>query len=86
VALGIARQQRQLADKILDVVEDEGEAAVEILEPLGIRQSFLSVGLGQRARRLPSGGAQQVEILPIKRPAVIGRREEHEAEQPVVVD
>src|SRR3546814_4962068 len=29
VALGIAREQRQLARQILDVVDDEGEAAVE---------------------------------------------------------
>ena len=36
VPLGIAREQRQLADQILDVVKDEGEAAVELLEPLRI--------------------------------------------------
>ena len=36
VPLGIARKQRQLADEILHVVEDEGEAAVEFLEALGL--------------------------------------------------
>jgi hypothetical protein len=37
VALGIAGQQRQLADEVLHVVEDEGEAAVELLEAAGVR-------------------------------------------------
>ena len=36
VPLGVAGDQGQLADEVLHVVEDEGEAAVEILEPLGV--------------------------------------------------
>ena len=67
VPLGIARDQRQLADQVLDVVQDEGEAAVEFLEPLGVGQRLLAVRLGERARRLAAGGAQQVEILPVER-------------------
>ena len=86
VALGIAGEQRQLADQILDVVEDEGEAAVEFLEPLRVGKRFLAMRLGERARRLAAGGAQQVEILPVERAAVIGRGEQHEADQPLVVD
>ena len=86
VPLGIARDQRQLADEILDVVEDEGEAAVEFLEPLGVRQRLLAMRFGERAGRLAPGGAQQVEILPVERAAVIGRGEQDEADQPVVVD
>ena len=45
VALGVAGEQRQLADQILDVVEDEGEAAVELLEPLRIGERFLAHAL-----------------------------------------
>src|SRR3546814_19288770 len=33
VTLGIAREQRELARQILDVVHDEGEAAIEFVEP-----------------------------------------------------
>ena len=73
--LGVAREQRQLADQILDVVQDEGEAAVEFLEPLGVRQRLLAMRFGEGAGRLAAGGAQQVEILPVERPAIIGRRQ-----------
>ncbi len=84
--LGVARDQRQLADEVLHVVQDEGEAAVEFLEPLGVGQRLLAVRLGQRAGRLAPGRAQQVEILPVERAAVFGRGEQHQPDQPVVVD
>ena len=83
VALGIARDQRQLADQVLDVVEDEGEAAVEFLEPLRVGERLLAMRFGERARRLAAGGAQQVEILPVERAAIVGRGEQDEADQPV---
>ena len=69
-------EQRQLADQILDVVQDEGEAAVEFLEPLGVGERLLALRLGERARRLAAGGAKQVEILPVERPAIFGRGEQ----------
>ena len=86
VTLGIARDERQLADEILDVVQDEGEAAVEFLEALGVRQRFLAMRFGQRACRLAPGGAEQVEILPVERAAIFGCGEQDQAEQRVVVD
>ena len=52
VALGVARDQRQLADEVLDVVEDEGEAAVELVEPLRLGQRGVRAILGQIARGL----------------------------------
>ena len=42
VALGIARDQAELADQILDVVHDEGEAAVELVEALGVGERLLA--------------------------------------------
>ena len=47
VPLGIADDEAQLADQILDVVDDEGEAPVEFLEPLGVHQRLLPVRLRQ---------------------------------------
>ena len=67
-------------------MEDEGEPPVEFLEPLGVRQRFLPVRFGERARRLPAGGAQQVEILPVERPAVFGRGEKGDSDQAIEVD
>ncbi len=32
MAFGIAREQAQLTDRILDVVHDEGEAPIELVE------------------------------------------------------
>ena len=75
-----------LADQILDVVEDEGEAAVEFLEPLRGGERFLAARVGELARRLPAGGLQKVEILPVERAAVIGRGEDDEADDPAFVD
>ena len=42
VPLGIAGEQRKLADEILHVVKDEGEAAVEFLESLRLAEGFLA--------------------------------------------
>ena len=86
VALGVAGKQRELADEVLHVVEDEGEAAIEFLEPLGVGQRFLAVRFGKRTRGLAPGGAQQVEILPVERAAVFGRGKQDDAHQPFVVD
>src|SRR6266496_4669612 len=73
VAFGIAREQRQLTDQILDVVEDESEAAVELLESLRVAKRLLAERFGERTRRLVSRRAQQVEIFPVELAAVIGR-------------
>ena len=35
---------------------------------------------------MPASGAQQIEILPIQRATVIGRREQDQTEQLVIVD
>ena len=74
MALGIAREQRQLADEILHVVKDEGEAAVEFLEPLRIGQRLLAVRLGERARRLSSRGREAGRNLPSRAPPVYRAR------------
>ena len=68
VALGIARDQAELAHQILDVVHDEGEAAVELVEAVGVGERLLAARFGEIARRLDAGGAEQVEILPVERP------------------
>ena len=86
VTLGIAGEQRQLADQVLHVVQDEGEAAVELLEPAGVGKRFLAEHFGERARRLAAGGAQEVEVLPVERPAIFGRGDEYEADQALVMD
>ena len=69
MALGVAGDQAELAHQILDVVHDEGEAAVELVEALGVGERLLAARLGDIARRLDAGGAEQVEILPVERPA-----------------
>ena len=51
--------------RFFDIVQDEGEAAVEFLEPLGVRQCFLTERFGERTRGLAAGRAQQVEIFPV---------------------
>src|SRR3546814_16717457 len=69
MAFGVARDEAQLAHQILDVVEDEGEASVEFVEPALIGERALRAGLGAIACDLPPGDAQQVEILPVERSA-----------------
>ena len=59
--------QAELADQILDVVHDEGEAAVELVEALGVGERVLALRLGDVAGGLDAGGAEQVEILPVER-------------------
>ena len=54
VPFRIAREKRQLADQIFHVVEDEGEAAVEFLEPLSVRKRLLAECFGERTCRLRS--------------------------------
>src|SRR5205823_619951 len=58
----------------------------ELLEPLRLGERVLAVRLGERARRLTSGGAQQVEVLPVERPQIFGRGEQDDADQALVVD
>ena len=78
MALGVAGDEGQLADQVLHVVKDEGETAVELLEPLRFGKRALPLRLGERARRLPAGRTQQVEILPVERAAEIRRGQNHE--------
>ena len=85
VALGVARKQRQLADQILDVMENEGEATVELLEPLGLAQCLLTERLGERACGLVARGAQQVEILPVELALEFGRGEDNHADEALVM-
>src|SRR3546814_8292656 len=47
VTLGIAREQRELARPILDVVHDEGEAAIEFVEPPRLGQRLLALRFGE---------------------------------------
>ena len=54
VALGIARDQAELADQILDVVEDEGEAAVELVEALRLGER-LQAAAPRRYSSPPAG-------------------------------
>ena len=86
VALGVAGDEAQLADQILDVVHDEGEAAVELVEALRVGERLLAARLGEIARRLDAGGAEQVEILPVERPPDERMLEDDEADEPVAVD
>ena len=86
VALGVARDQAELADQILDVVHDEGEAAVELVEALGVGERLLAARLGDIAGGLDAGGAEQVEILPVERAADRRMLEDDEAGEPAVVD
>ena len=67
VALGVAGDEAELAHQILDVVHDEGEAAVELVEALRVGERLLAARLGDVAGGLDAGGAEQVEILPVER-------------------
>src|SRR3546814_19502812 len=67
VTLGIAREQRELARQILDVVHDEGEAAIEFVEPPRLGQGLLALRFGEIARRLLARDAQPIEIFPVER-------------------
>ena len=86
VALGVARDQAELAHQILDVVHDEGEAAVELVEALGVGERLLAARLGDIGRGLDAGGAEQVEILPVERAAEGRMLEDDEAGEPAVMD
>ncbi len=86
MALGVARGQGQLAHQILDVVHDEGEAAVELVEALRIGQRLLRPRLGEVARHLAAGDAQQVEILPVERAVDRRAGQQDRTLQPVEMD
>ena len=78
--------RRELADQILDVVHDEGEAAVELVEAPGVGERLLASRLGDIAGGLDAGGAEQVEILPVERAPERRMLEDDEADQPAGVD
>ena len=63
-------------------MQDEGEAAVEFLEPARFGQGGLGTFLGQIAGDLSPGDAQQVEILPVERPGEDGPGKQDRAGQP----
>ncbi len=85
MGLGIAGQQAELAGEVLDIVHHEGNAAVEIVEPPGLGQGFLTGLFGKIAGQLLTGDAQQIEILPVE-PAGQDRARQHDhADQPVEV-
>ena len=86
VPLGIAREQRQLADQILDVMRDEGEAAVELVEALGVVERLLPLRLADMGRRLAPGSAQHVEILPVEAAVDRRRRKQDRADQPAIME
>ena len=66
MAFRIARQQAELARKVLDIVHHEGDAPIELVEPVRLQQRDLAVVLRQIACQLLPDDAQQVEILPIE--------------------
>src|SRR3546814_16394470 len=80
-----ARDEGELAHQILDVVEDEGEAAVELVEALGVGERLLAPRLGEIARGLNAGGAEQVEILPVEGTANQGVLEDDEPNEAIDV-
>ena len=86
VALGVAGDEAELADQILDVVHDEGEAAVELVEAARVAERLLPARLGEIARHLPAGDAEQVEILPVERAIGPGPGEDDDADQPIDMD
>ena len=86
MALGIARDQAELAHQILDVVHDEGEAAVELVEALRVGERLLAARLGDIGSGLDAGGAEQVEILPVERPAEGRISEDDEPREPAAMD
>ena len=55
--LGISRHQPELAHEILDVVHDEGEAAIELVELACLQQRRLARRFGDIARRLLADGS-----------------------------
>jgi len=86
MTLGIARHQRQLADELLDVMKDEGKAAIELVELARLVERDLCRAFGNLACRLPAQGAQQLEILPIERPLEIGAFEHEKTRERIMVD
>src|ERR1041385_4397888 len=67
-------------------MEDEREPAVELLEALGVGQRLLALRLGERASRLVTCGAQQVEVLPVQGAPILGGGEDDDADQPLMMD
>ncbi len=65
MALGIAGEQGHLAHQISEIVQDEGEAATELLEALGLGERLAGSRLADQPRSLAADDAQHVEILPV---------------------
>ena len=65
VLFGILQHQRQLGDDVLQVVHHESRHLVEGVELAYFEQRLGRLHLGQEARRLATGSAQQVIDFPI---------------------
>ncbi len=85
MALGIAGQQADLAGEVLDVVHDEGHAAIELVEARRVLQGILPGLFGQIARHLLSGDAQQVEIFPVEPTRDMRPGKDHDAHETLAV-
>src|SRR3546814_14021484 len=79
---GVGGDQAKLAHQILDVVRDEGEAAVELLETLRFGKRLLPLRFGYVAGHLPSDDAQHVQILPVKLPPDERPRQQYGPREP----
>ena len=51
-------------------MQDEREAAVELLKPARVGERFLAERFRKRARSLATRGTKQIEVLPIERAAI----------------
>ena len=85
VFFGILQHQRQLADKVLHIVDNKGETAVERLHLAGIIKGTGCHFLGQITRRLTADGLQQVDILPVQTPERPRFAQHQQGLQPVAV-
>ncbi len=85
VLLGIARQQRQLAGEVLDVVHHERDAPVELVEAERLAERVLARLFRQVARQLAADHAQQVEVLPVEATSDRGTRQHDHTDQALIV-
>ena|SRR5436190_17473192 len=67
-------------------MQDEREAAVELLKPARVGERFLAERFRKRARSLATRGTKQIEILPIERAAIFGTGNDNQSDQAVVMD
>ena len=64
-------------------MHDEGDAAIELVEPCGLHEGALCRLFGQVAGELSADHGKQVEIFPIELPIYDGPRKQHSALQTV---